>query len=137
MRRTRSEHGEVDRPICSARSVIEMRPWRCRMSRILRSVRSRSVISLLGAPVGGWWQLKTLRSGSTSVEFTGGQFITLTPFLLSWSFAMKVIVLGGGVIGVTTAYYLARNGAEVTLIDRQGGPAQETSFANAGQVSPG
>ncbi|MDB5730911.1 MAG: dependent oxidoreductase [Variovorax sp.] len=50
---------------------------------------------------------------------------------------MKVIVLGGGVIGVTTAYYLARAGAEVTLIDRQAGPAQETSFANAGQVSPG
>jgi D-amino-acid dehydrogenase len=50
---------------------------------------------------------------------------------------MKVIVLGGGVIGVTTAYYLARSGAEVTLIDRQDGPAQETSFANAGQVSPG
>ncbi len=50
---------------------------------------------------------------------------------------MKVIVLGGGVIGVTTAYYLARAGAEVTLLDRQHGPAQETSFANAGQVSPG
>ena len=50
---------------------------------------------------------------------------------------MKVIVLGGGVIGVTTAYYLARAGAEVTVIDRQRGPAQETSFANAGQVSPG
>jgi D-amino-acid dehydrogenase len=50
---------------------------------------------------------------------------------------MKVIVLGGGVIGTTTAYYLARNGAEVTLMDRQGGPARETSFANAGQVSPG
>ena len=50
---------------------------------------------------------------------------------------MKVIVLGGGVIGVTSAYYLARAGAEVTLLDRQGGPAQETSFANAGQVSPG
>ena len=50
---------------------------------------------------------------------------------------MKVIVLGGGVIGVTTAYYLARAGAEVTLVDRQDGPAQETSFANAGQVSPG
>ncbi len=50
---------------------------------------------------------------------------------------MKVIVLGGGVIGVTTAYYLARAGAEVTLVDRQGGPARETSFANAGQVSPG
>ncbi|OUM03490.1 D-amino acid dehydrogenase [Variovorax sp. JS1663] len=50
---------------------------------------------------------------------------------------MKVIVLGGGVIGVTTAYYLARSGAEVTLLDRQQGPAEETSFANAGQVSPG
>jgi len=50
---------------------------------------------------------------------------------------MKVIVLGGGVIGTTTAYYLARNGAQVTLFDRQGGPARETSFANAGQVSPG
>ena len=50
---------------------------------------------------------------------------------------MKVIVLGGGVIGTSTAYYLARSGAEVTLLDRQAGPAQETSFANAGQVSPG
>lgn len=50
---------------------------------------------------------------------------------------MKVIVLGGGVIGTTTAYYLARAGAEVVLLDRQSGPAQETSFANAGQVSPG
>jgi D-amino-acid dehydrogenase len=50
---------------------------------------------------------------------------------------MKVIVLGGGVIGVSTAYYLAKSGVEVTLIDRQAGPAMETSFANAGQVSPG
>ena len=50
---------------------------------------------------------------------------------------MKVIVLGSGVIGITTAYYLARAGAEVTVVDRQAGPALETSFANAGQVSPG
>lgn len=50
---------------------------------------------------------------------------------------MKVIVLGGGVIGITTAYFLARSGAEVTVFDRQPGPALETSFANAGQVSPG
>ena len=50
---------------------------------------------------------------------------------------MKVIVLGSGVIGVTTAYYLARAGHEVTVIDRQPSPAQETSFANAGEVSPG
>jgi D-amino-acid dehydrogenase len=50
---------------------------------------------------------------------------------------VKIIVLGAGVIGVTTAYYLARAGAEVTVVDRHIGPAQETSFANAGQVSPG
>ena len=50
---------------------------------------------------------------------------------------MKVLVLGGGVIGVTSAYYLARAGAEVTVLDRQDAPASETSFANAGQVSPG
>jgi D-amino-acid dehydrogenase len=50
---------------------------------------------------------------------------------------MKVIVLGGGVVGVATAYYLAYSGAEVTLFDRQDGPALETSFGNAGQISPG
>ena len=50
---------------------------------------------------------------------------------------MKVLVLGSGVIGITTAYYLARGGAEVTVVDRQPGPALETSYANAGQVSPG
>ena len=50
---------------------------------------------------------------------------------------MKVLVLGSGVIGVTSAYYLARAGHEVTVVDRQAEPARETSFANAGEVSPG
>lgn len=50
---------------------------------------------------------------------------------------MRVLILGGGVIGVTSAYYLARSGVEVTLVDRQPAVAEETSFANAGQVSPG
>jgi len=50
---------------------------------------------------------------------------------------MKVVVLGSGVVGVTSAYYLARAGFEVTVVDRQAGPGLETSFANAGQVSPG
>jgi D-amino-acid dehydrogenase len=50
---------------------------------------------------------------------------------------MKVLVLGSGVIGVTSAWYLAEAGHEVTVIDRQPGPALETSFANAGEVSPG
>ncbi|MFK3737372.1 D-amino acid dehydrogenase [Massilia sp. TN1-12] len=51
--------------------------------------------------------------------------------------ATRVLVLGSGVVGVTTAYYLAKAGHEVTVIDRQPGPALETSFANAGQISPG
>ena len=50
---------------------------------------------------------------------------------------MRVIVLGSGVVGVSTAYYLAKAGHEVTVVDRQPGPALETSFANAGQISPG
>ncbi|MDO5706198.1 MAG: D-amino acid dehydrogenase [Paracoccus sp. (in: a-proteobacteria)] len=50
---------------------------------------------------------------------------------------MKIVVLGAGVIGVTSAWYLARAGHDVTVIDRQTGPALETSFANAGEVSPG
>ena len=47
------------------------------------------------------------------------------------------MVLGSGVIGTATAYYLAQSGADVTVIDRQDGVGLETSFANAGQVSPG
>ncbi|WP_426173360.1 D-amino acid dehydrogenase [Massilia sp. TWR1-2-2] len=50
---------------------------------------------------------------------------------------MKIIVLGSGVIGTTSAYYLARAGHEVTVIDRQPAAGMETSFANAGEVSPG
>ena len=50
---------------------------------------------------------------------------------------MKIVVLGSGVVGVTTAYYLARAGHEVEVIDRREAPALETSFANAGEVSPG
>lgn len=50
---------------------------------------------------------------------------------------MHVLVLGSGVIGTTIAYYLARAGHQVTVVDRQPGPALETSFANAGEVSPG
>ena len=50
---------------------------------------------------------------------------------------MRVLILGSGVIGTTTAYYLARQGFEVTVVDRQDDVARETSFANAGQISPG
>ena len=50
---------------------------------------------------------------------------------------MRVLVLGSGVIGTCSAWYLAQAGYEVTVVDRQPAPAQETSFANAGQISPG
>ncbi|MBB3229622.1 D-amino acid dehydrogenase [Halomonas stenophila] len=50
---------------------------------------------------------------------------------------MKVLILGSGVVGVTSAYYLARRGHEVTVVDRQPSPAMETSYGNAGQVSFG
>jgi D-amino-acid dehydrogenase len=49
----------------------------------------------------------------------------------------QVLVLGSGVIGVTSAWYLARAGFKVTVVDREPGPALSTSFANAGQISPG
>ena len=46
-------------------------------------------------------------------------------------------MLGAGVIGTSVAYYLARDGHEVQVLDRQDGPALETSFGNAGEISPG
>jgi D-amino-acid dehydrogenase len=49
--------------------------------------------------------------------------------------SMKILVLGSGLLGVTTAYELGKRGFEVTVIDRQGLPAAETSFANGGQLS--
>jgi D-amino-acid dehydrogenase len=51
--------------------------------------------------------------------------------------AMKVLVLGSGVIGVSSAYQLALAGHEVTVVDRQPAAALETSYGNAGEVSPG
>ncbi|GGO87304.1 D-amino acid dehydrogenase [Marinobacterium nitratireducens] len=50
---------------------------------------------------------------------------------------MRILILGSGVVGVTSAWYLARAGHEVTVVDRQSAAAMETSYANAGQVSPG
>jgi D-amino-acid dehydrogenase len=50
---------------------------------------------------------------------------------------MEIIVLGSGVIGLTSAWYLAQAGHEVTVIDRQSRSGEETSFANAGQISYG
>jgi len=48
---------------------------------------------------------------------------------------LKIAVFGAGVTGVTTAYFLAKEGMDVTVFDRQGAAAEETSFANGGQIS--
>ncbi len=50
---------------------------------------------------------------------------------------MRVVILGSGVIGVTSAYYLAKAGHQVTVLERHDGSALDTSFGNAGQISPG
>ena len=50
---------------------------------------------------------------------------------------MRIVVLGSGVVGVATAYYLAKQGHDVVVLDRRDAAGMETSFANAGQVSPG
>lgn len=50
---------------------------------------------------------------------------------------MKIAVIGAGIIGVTTAYELGRDGHEVTVFERRGAAAEETSFANAGIIAPG
>ncbi|MBP0616131.1 D-amino acid dehydrogenase [Jiella mangrovi] len=49
---------------------------------------------------------------------------------------MRVIVIGAGVVGITTAWYLTAHGHEVTVIERHAGPAQEASFGNAGGICP-
>lgn len=48
---------------------------------------------------------------------------------------MRILVLGAGLVGVASAWYLRQDGHEVTVVDRQPGPAMETSFANGGQIS--
>lgn len=50
---------------------------------------------------------------------------------------MRIVVLGAGLLGVTSAYYLAKEGHDVVVVDRRPEPARETSFANAGLMTPG
>jgi D-amino-acid dehydrogenase len=49
---------------------------------------------------------------------------------------MKILVVGAGVVGVTTAWYLTKHGHQVTVVEHRSGPAMETSFGNAGGVCP-
>src|SRR5580658_4723773 len=49
---------------------------------------------------------------------------------------MKVLIIGSGLIGVTAAYFLNKQGHQVTVIDRQDGSAREASFANGALITP-
>ena len=49
---------------------------------------------------------------------------------------MKIIVVGAGLLGLSTAYYLSEAGQEVIVLDRQDSPGNETSFANGGMITP-
>jgi D-amino-acid dehydrogenase len=49
---------------------------------------------------------------------------------------VKALIIGSGLIGTTSAYFLSRRGWEVTVLDRQAGPGQETSFANGSLLTP-
>ena len=50
---------------------------------------------------------------------------------------MKIAIVGAGIVGVTTAYELARDGHAVTVFERRASAAEESSFANAGLLAPG
>src|SRR5258708_32568231 len=64
----------------------------------------------------------------------GGESASFPP-LVFLEASVRVVVLGAGVIGTTSAGYLAQSGHEVTVVDRQPAPALETSFANGGHIS--
>ena len=49
---------------------------------------------------------------------------------------MRVVVVGSGLLGLSTAHFLSREGVDVTVVDRAAGAAQETSFANGGLLTP-
>ena len=55
--------------------------------------------------------------------------------LVFWRFVLKIVVVGAGIIGVTTAYELVERGHQVTLLDSRSGAGLETSYANGGQLS--
>ena len=50
---------------------------------------------------------------------------------------MKVVIVGAGVVGVTTAYYLAKSGHQVTVVEKEPEAAMLASAGNAGLIAPG
>src|SRR5690606_25278447 len=117
-----------------------MRPSRCRMRRILRSIRSSPRLAMHASSKQQENRIFPRCSHHKRETSLPDQKYTGRPPCFS-AFArdhmtMRILVLGSGVIGVTTAWYLRQAGHDVVVVDRQPEPAMETSFANAGQVSP-
>src|SRR5690606_16731956 len=106
--------GDDSRPCCNAAQgrcvILRISRRNLRISRQLRAIQAAHSASV----------------GRSSVQYPVGRIA-----------AMKIIILGAGVIGVTSAWYLARAGHEVTVVDRQPAAALETSLANAGEIAPG
>src|SRR6185369_5791898 len=72
----------------------------------------------------------------SQIDVTGDRLILLLfPAQARDTFGMRIIVLGAGIIGTSTAWHLLERGHEVTVVERQPAAARETSFANAGQIS--
>jgi D-amino-acid dehydrogenase len=66
-----------------------------------------------------------------------GTLVTDDDHALGGRVAMTTIVMGGGLIGITTAYYLAKSGHDVTVLERNEGAGEETSFQNGALLAPG
>ena len=75
--------------------------------------------------------------GHARCVLAGSHYRVLSPFPLASTAAMRIIVLGAGIVGITSAYRLMADGHQVTLVDRADGPATETSWGNAGLISTG
>ena len=71
------------------------------------------------------------------VSASEGELLPSGAHLLALGPEMKIAIIGAGVVGVTTAYMLARQGHDVSVFDREPAPAMESSFANGGQLSYG
>src|SRR5689334_16101408 len=95
----------------------------------------RITSSCVARPCTNWSRRHRRRLGLTSrkSEIKSGPWGPL--FYGGRSDGMKVVVLGAGIVGISTAWFLAREGHEVVVLDRATGAARETSFANGGQIS--
>ncbi len=93
------------------------------------------VASRLGSPIVAKRHVRVARLAVERLESAGRAILGLPSRPVFFGKQLKVIILGAGVVGVASAWYLAQAGHEVTVVERQPGAGLETSFANGGQIS--